>query len=307
MLAALNPLHALYFVSHHGIFGFLIFGAIILCITGAEALYADMSHFGRIPIAWAWYALVLPTLLLNYFGQGAVLMGRRAALDSPFFALTPGWALLPVSSFAQPPRPLLAGGSRFSSGAFTLAEQAMALNLSPRFNVLHTSREQRGQVYVPFINALLALVCILLVVTFRSSDRLASAYGLAVACTMLATSITFYVVATTVLGWRKRFAVPLMAVFIAIDLLFVLAGLPKFMDGAWVPLAISGIIALVSLTWLAGRRALAAGVPWRWISCRSNCSCSSTSGRNIRWEPWCCSRATCAAYRLSRNIRGCCR
>jgi len=255
VLAALSPLPALYFVTHHGIYGFLIFGAVILCLTGAEALYADMSHFGRIPITWAWYGIVFPTLLLNYAGQGANLLANGNALDSPFFALSPGWTLLPMVALAT--AATVIASQSLISGAFTLAEQAISLNLSPRFRVVHTSAMQRGQVYVPLINFLLASVCLLLVFTFQSSARLASMYGLAVACTMLATSVTFYVVATNVLKWRKRVAIPVMAVFISIDALFVLAGLPKFMDGAWVPLAISAIIALISLTWLAGRRALA--------------------------------------------------
>jgi KUP system potassium uptake protein len=255
VLGALNPWHAIFFVAHHGVYGFLVFGAVILCLTGAEALYADMSHFGRIPVTLAWYGLVLPALLLNYFGQGAHLLANGDALDSPFFALTPGWTLLPIVVLAT--AATVIASQSLISGAFTLAEQAIALHLSPRFLVKHTSESQRGQVYVPFINVLLAVVCLVLVVTFRSSDRLASAYGLAVAVTMLATSITFYVVATTVLKWRKRFAIPVMGVFLAIDAVFVAAGLPKFMDGAWVPLAIAAVISLVSLTWLAGRRALA--------------------------------------------------
>jgi KUP system potassium uptake protein len=143
------------------------------------------------------------------------------------------------------------------SGAFTLTEQAIALNLSPRMRVIHTSQDERGQVYLPFVNTLVAIVCLILVFTFRSSARLAAMYGLAVACTMLATSLAFYVVATTVFKWPKRFVIPGMAPFVLIDALFVTSGLPKFLDGAWVPIAVSAIIAFISLTWLKGRRALA--------------------------------------------------
>ncbi len=253
ILAAINPWHAAYFTLHHGIYGFLIFGAVILCLTGAEALYADLSHFGRIPITWAWYGIVFPALILNYFGQGAIVLHDPKALASPFYALTPGWRLIPMVVLAT--LATVIASQALISGAFTLTEQAIAMNLCPRFKVVHTSSTQKGQVYIPFINVLLAIVCLLLVVSFRSSDRLAAAYGLAVACTMLGTTIAFTVVATGVLHWRKRFVIPMVAVFGAIDATFVLSGLPKFLDGAWVPLAVSAAISVVSLTWLRGRRA----------------------------------------------------
>jgi KUP system potassium uptake protein len=255
ILAALNPYYALYFVVHHGWYGFLIFGAVILCLTGAEALYADLSHFGRLPITWAWYAIVFPALLLNYFGQGANVIGNPRALDSPFYALTGGWTLIPMVVLAT--AATVIASQSLISAAFTLAEQAIAMNLSPRFVVRHTSAEQRGQVYAPFINVALAVVCLLLVITFRSSDRLASAYGLAVSCTMLATTISYCTIAITVFKWSKRAVLSGMAIFLAIDATFVLAGLPKFWDGAWVPIAISAAVATICLTWLRGRRALA--------------------------------------------------
>jgi len=255
ILAAFNPLHALRFIFHHGIFGFLIFGGIILCLTGAEALYADLSHFGRIPITWAWYGIVFPSLLLNYYGQGAVVLGNPKALADPFYALMSGGMLIPMVVLAT--LATVIASQALISGAFTLTEQAIAMNLCPRMRVVHTSQVQRGQVYIPFINVLLAVVCLILVFTFRSSARLASAYGLAVACTMLATTLAFFVVATTVFKWPRRYVIPGMSLFALIDATFVLSGLPKFLDGAWVPLAASGIMAFVSLTWLKGRRALA--------------------------------------------------
>lgn len=258
ILQALNPMHGLYFIGHHGAYGFLIFGAVILCLTGAEALYADMSHFGRIPITWAWYVLVLPSLLLNYLGQGAVVIGNGMTLQSPFYALSGGWMLIPMVVLAT--AATIIASQALISAAFTLAEQAIAMNLCPRFLVMHTSHEQRGQVYVPFINVLLAVVCLALVFTFRSSDRLASAYGLAVACTMLATSLAYYAVATTVLKWNKGIVLAMMSIFFVIDAIFVAAGLPKFLDGAWVPLAISAVFATISITWLRGRRAVAKAV-----------------------------------------------
>ena len=253
--AALDPRHAASFVVHHGIFGFLVFGAVVLCVTGAEALYADMSHFGRAPIALAWYALVLPTLLLNYLGQGAVVIGDPKAIASPFYALTTGPMLWPMVALAT--AATVIASQSLISGAFTLSEQAIALNLSPRLAVMHTARDQRGQVYVPVINMALGAACLALVLAFRSSDRLAAAYGLAVACTMAATDIAFYVVATRVFKWRKRWVTPLVALFLAVDGTFVLAGLPKFFDGAWIPLAISALVVAIAITWLEGRRSVA--------------------------------------------------
>jgi KUP system potassium uptake protein len=258
ILAGFNPYYALYFVSHHGVHGFLIFGAVILCLTGAEALYADLSHFGRIPITRAWYGVVFPALLLNYFGQGANVLGNPRALDSPFYALTGGWTLLPMVVLAT--LATVIASQSLISGAFTLTEQAIALNLCPRLLVIHTSEEERGQVYVPVVNTILAIVCIVLVVTFRSSDRLASAYGLAVACTMLATSVALFAVETAVYKRRMRSLLPWIGVFFLIDTLFVASGLPKFLDGAWVPIAISAIIATCALTWLGGRRRLAESI-----------------------------------------------
>ncbi|MBV9056186.1 MAG: KUP/HAK/KT family potassium transporter [Candidatus Eremiobacteraeota bacterium] len=255
ILAALNPLRAAWFVTHHGVFGFLIFGAIVLGMTGAEALYADMSHFGRIPITLAWYVFVLPALVLNYVGQGAIVASSPKALDSPFYALTQGWELMPMVALAT--AATIIASQSLISGAFTLTEQAIALNLSPRMAVLHTSKDERGQVYVPLINAILATVCVLLVITFRSSDRLAAMYGLAVAATMLSTDVVFYVVATRVLHWNRVLVTALALAFALVDATFVAAGLPKFIDGAWVPLLVAAAISLIAVTWLTGRRAVA--------------------------------------------------
>jgi KUP system potassium uptake protein len=258
ILAALSPVHAVWFVANHGAFGFLIFGAIILGMTGAEALYADMSHFGRIPITVAWYAFVLPALVLNYVGQGAIIVADPATLSNPFYALAPGWALLPMVALAT--AATIIASESLISGAFTLTEQAIALNLFPRVRVVHTSEDQRGQVYVPLVNAVLAIVCVLLVVTFQSSARLAAMFGLAVSATMLATDVVFFVVATRVLHWKPIVIVPFTVAFAALDATFFLAGLPKFLDGAWVPLVVAGVIAVVAVTWLTGRRAVARGL-----------------------------------------------
>jgi KUP system potassium uptake protein len=255
ILAALNPAYGVEFITHHGVFGFLIFGAIILGMTGAEALYADMSHFGRIPITLAWYAFVLPALVLNYVGQGAIIGADPKTLANPFYALSPGWALLPMVALATVATVI--ASQSLISGAFTLTEQAIALNLFPRVRVVHTSQDQRGQVYVPLVNAALAIVCILLVVTFQSSARLAAMFGLAVSATMLATDIVFFVVAMRVLRWNPAFVIPFAAAFAALDATFFLAGLPKLLDGAWVPLVVAAVISIMATTWLTGRRAVA--------------------------------------------------
>jgi len=258
ILAALNPVHAIRFVTHHGVFGFMIFGAIILGMTGAEALYADMSHFGRIPITVAWYVFVLPALVLNYVGQGAIIAANPSSLSNPFYALTPGWVLLPMVALAT--AATIIASQALISGAFTLTEQAINLNLFPRIRVVHTSEDQRGQVYVPLVNAILAIVCIVLVVTFQSSARLAAMFGLAVSATMLATDIVFFVVATRVLRWKPVFVIPFTAVFVALDATFLLAGLPKFAEGAWVPILVATVISIMAITWLTGRRAVARGL-----------------------------------------------
>jgi len=255
ILAALNPWWAVWFVTHHGVFGFLIFGAIILGMTGAEALYADMSHFGRVPITLAWYLFVLPALVLNYVGQAAEIVANPATLASPFYGLTPGWTLLPMVALAT--AATIIASQSLISGAFTLTKQAIALNLCPRMLVVHTSKDQRGQVYVSLINAMLATVCILLVITFRSSDRLAAMYGLAVATTMLATDCMFFVVAGRALHWQPVAVFVVGGAFALLDATFVLAGLPKFLDGAWLPVAVAAVISLMAITWLTGRRSVA--------------------------------------------------
>lgn len=254
VLFALDPRHAVWFVTHHGVFGFLIFGAIVLAMTGVEALYADMSHFGRAPIATAWFVLVFPMLILNYLGQGAILLADRSAFDSPFFALAPGPFLIPMVVLAT--LATVIASQALISGAFTLTEQAINLNLWPRMTVLHTSSSHEGQVYVPAVNAVLGISCITLVITFKSSDSLAAAFGLAVSATMLATSIAFYEVITKVLKWKLAVAVPLVTSFVLIDGTFFLAGLPKIPQGAWVPLAISVVFMMTALTWLEGRRCI---------------------------------------------------
>jgi KUP system potassium uptake protein len=256
ILLAFDPLRAVGFVTHHGVFGFLVFGAVVLAVTGVEALYADLSHFGRAPIVTAWYFVVFPALICNYLGQGAAVIADRHALEisTPFYALTPGWSLYPMVILAT--AATVIASQALISGAFTLSEQAINLFLWPRLTVFHTSRRYAGQVFVPAVNAALGIGCVLLVLAFRSSDRLAAAYGLAVSTTMLATSLAFYAVVTRRLHWKKRYTLPMVATFVAIDGTFVLSSLPKFLDGAWVPLAISAVLVFCAMTWLEGRRCL---------------------------------------------------
>ncbi len=255
VLAALSPGHGIYFITHHGPFGFLVFGAVVLCITGVEALYADLSHFGRRPIVAGWYVFVFPALICNYFGQGALLLHDRGALENPFYGLTTGWATMPMVVLAT--AATVIASQALISGAFTLAEQAVALNLWPRLQVEHTSNRRAGEVYVPSVNVVLAIGCTLLILAFRSSDRLASAYGLAVAATMFCTSIAFFVVATQVRHWNRAVAIATVTAFLIVDGTFVLAALPKFIDGAWVPIAIALVLLTIAMTWLEGRRCTA--------------------------------------------------
>ncbi|MGP6156920.1 MAG: KUP/HAK/KT family potassium transporter [Vulcanimicrobiaceae bacterium] len=254
VLAALDPRHGVAFIVRHGLGGFLVLGGVVLAVTGVEALYADLSHFGRRPIVRAWYGLVFPALVLAYLGQGAHLIADPRSLLNPFYALTPGWTLVPMVTLAT--LATVIASQALISGAFTLVAQAIALGLSPRMEVRHTSRRVYGQVYVPSVTAALAVCSTLLVVAFRSSDQLAAAYGLAVAVTMLTTSLAYYAVVRRALRWRRAVALPLVALFLFVDGSFVLAGLPKFQDGGWLPIAISVTLTTIAFTWLEGRRRL---------------------------------------------------
>lgn len=252
---AIDPRHAIAFATRHGIVGFTILGGVILAVTGVEALYADLSHFGRRPIVTGWFALVFPALVLNYLGQGALLVADPRTLDNPFYALAPSWALIPMVVLAT--LATIIASQALISGTFTLIEQAIALNLAPRMLVRHTSDLYKGQVFVPSANAMLAVGCALLVVTFRSSDRLASAYGLAVAVTMLCTSLAYFSVITRVFHWNRVAASQLVGAFCIVDGCWVAASLPKFVDGGYVPVGISAALVALSVIWLHGRGRLA--------------------------------------------------
>src|SRR5581483_6967716 len=221
VLWAVDPRWGVRFLARHGVHGFLVLGAVVLAITGAEALYADLGHFGARPIRAAWSAVVFPALVLNYFGQGALIIERGGLVRHPFFDLAPGWALYPLvvlSAIAT-----IVASQALISGVFSLTQQAAQLGYAPRFAVVHTSSTARGQVYLPQVNAAMTAACIALVLGFRSSDALASAYGIAVTGTMSVTSVLFYAVARRRLGWPRWRAGALVAVFLLVDLSFLLA------------------------------------------------------------------------------------
>jgi KUP system potassium uptake protein len=254
ILAALDPRHAVWFITHHGVFGFLLFGATILCVTGAEALYADMSHFGRRAITVTWYSIVFPALVLNYLGQGAVLLQSPQGVDNAFYALTPGWALMPMVVLAT--AATVIASQALIAGAFTIVEQAIALDLCPRMRVIHTSNRYPGQVYVPAVNVLLAIGAIGLVLAFKSSAALAAAYGLAVSLTMFATSVLFYAVVRRVLHWNVVLARSSFAFMLLLDGSFVIASLNKIPAGGWIPLAVAVCASVISTVWYCGRRSV---------------------------------------------------
>lgn len=252
VLWAIDPRHLLHFMASNGLGGVIVLGAVVLCVSGVEALYADMSHFGRAPIALAWYTMVFPALLVNFAGQGARVLADPKALDAPFFALVPSWGLYPMVAIAT--GATIIASQALISGAFTLTQQAIELGFLPRMRVLHTSEEFSGQVFVPFINVLLAVVCLMLVMAFRSSAKLADAYGLAVAVTMTVTSIGYFAVVRRKFGWKLLAAVPLAGAFLIVDLSYVAGSIPKIPTGGWIPLSICVVLFAIATTWRAGWR-----------------------------------------------------
>jgi KUP system potassium uptake protein len=257
VLEALLPWHAVRFFTDHGTSGLLTLGAVVLCITGTEALYADMGHFGSRPIRVAWYWLVYPALVLNYLGQGAIVIdrGKEAVTTNPFFALSPTPLLYPVVAVAT--IAAIIASQALISGSFSLAQQAMQLGYSPRLHIIHTSSHARGQIYVPEINSGLMLACCGLVLAFRNSSNLAAAYGVAVTGTMAITSVLIHAVMRERWGWRRWKADGLLALFLCIDLPFFFANLWKIAYGGWFPLAVGAVIFAVLTTWKRGRTDLA--------------------------------------------------
>jgi KUP system potassium uptake protein len=252
VLQALNPVHGIRLFGSHGWVAFLALGAVVLAVTGAEALYADMGHFGRRPIGLAWLAIVLPALLLNYFGQGALLLRTPEALANPFYRLVPTWALYPMVVLAT--AATIIASQAVISGAFSLTRQAVQLGYLPRLEVRHTSAQAIGQVYLPRINWLLMAGVIAVTLGFGSSSRLAGAYGIAVVGTMITGGVLALVVALTLWRWPPWLAVPLFALFLAIDLAFLGANLNKIPSGGWFPLVLAGLGLYLMSTWRRGRR-----------------------------------------------------
>jgi KUP system potassium uptake protein len=251
VVRAVNPAHAARFFADNGFTGFLVLGAVILVVVGGEALYADMGHFGRRPIVLGWYGLVLPSLLLVYFGQGALLVGEPESIDNPFYRLAPDWALYPLVVLAT--MATVIASQALISGAFSLTRQAIQLGFSPRVRVKHTSATEIGQIYVPAVNWLLMVACIALVVGFRHSSNLAAAYGLAVTSTMVITTVLFYEVARERFGWKPWTAALLCAGFMVVDTAFFGATLFKIPDGGWVPLVMAAVVFTLLSTWRTGR------------------------------------------------------
>jgi KUP system potassium uptake protein len=251
---ALNPIYGISFLAGHGMIGLLTLGAVFLAVTGAEALYADLGHFGRKPIQTAWVGIVLPALALNYLGQGALVLANPKAIENPFFLLYPDWALLPMVALAT--AATVIASQAVITGAYSLTRQAIQLGLLPRLEIRHTSETQFGQIYMPRVTLLLLIGVLLLVGLFRSSSALASAYGIAVSGTMVVTAAMAIVVIWKVWRWSPWMAVALIGPFLVIDLAFFGANLLKFFDGGWMPLALGGVVMAVMYTWRRGSRLL---------------------------------------------------
>ena len=254
VLLAFNPLHAVSFMLHHGMIGFVTLGAVFLAVTGAEALYADLGHFGKRPIQTAWLFIVLPSLAINYLGQGALLIGDPKAIENPFFLMFPEWALIPMVALAT--MATVIASQAVITGAYSVTRQAIQLGLMPRFEIRHTSEAHSGQIYIPRINMLLFLAVMLLVALFRSSSALASAYGIAVTGTMVVTAMMGFIVIWRVWKWSPIAAAALIAPFLFLDITFLAANLFKVFEGGWVPLVLGGIVMLLMYTWRRGSRLL---------------------------------------------------
>ena len=254
ILKALSPHYAVNFMWANPGVTFIILGAVVLCVTGAEALYADLGHFGKKPIRLAWFSVVMPCLVLNYFGQGALLLNNPAAVKNPFYLMAPDWALLPLVGLAT--AATVIASQALITGAFSVTKQAIQMGYLPRLRILHTSVRDTGQIYMPFINWGLFAVIVLAVVMFRSSSNLAAAYGIAVCMDMMITTIlTFYVIRY---GWKYPLGLCLAAtgVFFVVDFAFLASNLMKLFAGGWFPLVIGGVVFTLMMTWKQGRNIL---------------------------------------------------
>ena len=254
VLSAFDPRHGVSFFAANGYIGFAVLGAVFLVVTGGEALYADMGHFGKQPIRIAWFALVLPALVLNYLGQGALLL-LDPRVDHPFFMLAPTWALVPLVALST--AAAVIASQALISGSFSITRQAIQLGLAPRLEVEHTSIHEMGQIYIPQVNWGLMIATVLMVIGFGSSTALAAAYGIAVTLTMIITVLLLYVVMTEVWQWRKPIAIGVVAMFLLVDVAFFGANALKVMQGGWVTLAVATLLFTLMTTWKTGRRLVA--------------------------------------------------
>ena len=255
VLTAINPLNGMMFVAKHGVIGLTIMGLVFLAATGAEALYADLGHFGRSPIQAGWMMLVLPCLLLNYFGQGALVMADPTALENPFYRLYPEWALIPMvilSTIAT-----VIAGQAVITGAFSLTRQAIQLGLIPRLEIRHTSASMAGQIYMPRVNWMLFIAVCTAVLLFRNSSNLAAAYGVSVTAAMVIDSLMAFFVIWKCWKWPVWRAALLIVPFLLIEQVFFAANILKLFEGGWVPLTIAGVLCLIMFTWVRGTRLLA--------------------------------------------------
>lgn len=255
VLLAINPAYGLNLLIGLGWKGFVIMGSVVLAITGAEALYADMGHFGLKPIRYAWFSLIFPSLLLNYFGQGALLISNPAAIENPFYLLAPTWAMYPMLGLSA--LATVIASQAVISGAFSLTRQAIQLGYCPRMVIQHTSGDEMGQIYVPAVNWLLMVAVFILVLGFKSSTALASAYGLAVTGTMMVTTILAYIVIQAFWQWTKTQSLIFLSIFITIDFLFFSSNCLKIPSGGWLPLVVGLVLFLILTTWIKGKELFA--------------------------------------------------
>ena len=254
MLKAVYPAYSFQFLLEHRFAAFITLGSVVLCVTGGEALYADMGHFGKKPIRYAWFCLVWPALLINYFGQGALILANPEAVKNPFFLMVPPWALLPMVALAT--AAAIIASQAVISGAFSLTKQAIQLGYLPRFAINHTSEKEAGQIYVPFVNWLMLIAIILLVLGFKNSDNLTGAYGIAVTITMLIDTLLLFVVMTRIWRWSFPLSLLLIIIIIGNDIMFLSACLTKIVDGGWFPLVVGAILFTIMSTWRKGREIL---------------------------------------------------
>ena len=283
ILSAFNPWYGISFLTQNGFGGFIVLGAVFLTVTGAEALYADLGHFGRAPVRRAWLFLVLPALTLNYLGQGALVLGDPATADSPFFRLYPTWALVPMVILATVATVI--ASQAVITGAYSMTQQAIQLGVLPRFSILHTSESVAGQIYMPRVNSLLMIGVLIVVGIFKSSSALASAYGIAVTATMILTTMIAFVVITKLWKWPAYRALVIVVPLLALEVTFFVANATKIWEGGWLPLLIAGVLFASMITWRRGSKLLmkeTSGTELKWLvnklEIKVHASCAGNGG-----------------------------